>query len=287
MPITLITGTPGAGKTLFAVKQIFEDLLPTGRDVYSNISGLDASGYENLHIVDKDAPFHWMDYPDGAIFVFDEIQEQYPFKNAMSKAPPYITGYETHRHKGFDFFFITQGPYLIDRHLHPLIQTHYHIYRPFGMKRSTVLMWNGVNAKPEPAQNRSNAIVKNFSFPAKYFDKYKSATKHTVKLRIPWKLIGIFVLLLLGFGFLGYKVYVLSTDSGLLHTDELAEQIVADASSDDAEPSCFYIIGISKDMLKIRVDQQTARIYKKEVVVKTDDNGKQTLNYLESVLCND
>lgn len=188
MPITLITGTPGAGKTLFAVKLLAEKLVPTGRTIYTNIAGLREFA-PNVKAVPDDAAYNWRDYDDGCIFIFDEIQRQYPVKNSMTKNPEYISGYETHRHRGMDFYFITQGPYLIDRHLHPLIDRHYHIYRPFGLKRSTVMDWNGINPNPAPKQSRSNASVKNFRFPKKYFDLYQSATVHTVKARVPWKLV--------------------------------------------------------------------------------------------------
>ena len=202
MPITLITGTPGAGKTLYAVKKLVEELVPSGRQIFVNINGLDVPN-ENVHPCDDETPMKWMDYPDGSIFIFDEVQRQYPFKNAMSKVPDYITAYETHRHRGMDFYFITQGPHLLERHLFPLIDRHFHIYRPFGLKRSTVLEWNGVNPTPAPRQSRTNAMIKSFNFPKKYFSLYKSATVHTVKMRVPWKLVIVVGLVFAAFLTLG------------------------------------------------------------------------------------
>jgi hypothetical protein len=209
MPITLVTGTPGAGKTLYAVKMIIDDILPLGRPIYTNINGLDIDN-ELVHVVGPEGPLEWQSYPDGAFCIFDEVQEQYPFKNAMSKTPDFVRGYETHRHQGKDFVFVTQGPYLLDRHLFPLIDKHIHLYRVFGMKRSTVLQWSGVNSTPQPKQTRTNAVVTNFSFPKRLFAHYKSASVHTVKASPPWGLIVklslIFILIFGGGGFLLMKV---------------------------------------------------------------------------------
>lgn len=250
MPITLITGTPGAGKTLYAVKMLIEQYLPTGRQIYTNINGLDV-GNDNVHVLPEDGPMTWMSYPDGSLFFFDEVQTQYPFKNSMSKTPDYIKAYETHRHRGMDFVFITQGPYLLDRHLHPLIDRHMHVYRPFGLKRSTVLEWNGVNPNPAPAQSRSNALVKNFSFPKKYFDYYKSATVHTVKMRWPVKLIVVLFALLFAFGGLIYFAFFRIPDLSVfsdeplenLHTGPLDEFGNPNPLTDPTGPPCADYVG--------------------------------------------
>jgi hypothetical protein len=119
----------------------------------------------------------------------------------MSKVPKFIQQYETHRHKGFDFYFITQGPRLLDRHLMDLVGFHIHLYRPFGMKRSVIYEWNAVNLQPNPSQTKNTAIKKTFVFPKRIFKLYKSATVHTVKLRLPWKVIAF---LTFAFSFLGY-----------------------------------------------------------------------------------
>jgi len=271
MPITLVTGTPGAGKTLFAVKKVIEELIPTGRKIYVNINGFTHDS-PNVVVVGDEAPKEWMKYPDGGFFVFDEVQRQYPHKNSMTKTPDYISGYETHRHRGMDFIFITQGPYLIDRHLHPLIDHHYHIYRPFGFKRSTILEWQGVNPTPAPLQSRTNAAVRNFSFPKKYFDHYKSATIHTVQRRIPWKLFGIFGLVALGLcvvAYLGYR----SSQSDLLNKyrrgsseESGAAQLERDlAASDPAK--CAAILARTPSDLVIRIQGHRSRLRADAVTV--------------------
>lgn len=262
MPITLVTGTPGAGKTLFAVKKIVEEIIPTGRPIYVNINGFSHPS-PNVHVVGEEGPREWLSYPDGAFCIFDEVQRQYPFKNSMSKNPDYITGYETHRHRGMDFIFITQGPYLIDRHLHPLIDHHFHIYRPFGLKRSTVLEWQGVNEKPAPLQSRANAVVRNFNFPKKYFSHYKSATIHTVKMTIPWKLVGFFLLLALGIGVIAWKALDLRSarifaGGGL--ADAAAAEDAGGAASGSSARSCVVVLAATPSYLLVKIEGNRIRL---------------------------
>jgi zona occludens toxin len=206
MSIVLVTGTPGAGKTLYAVKTLLEDLIPSGRRIYTNINGFQTDA-KNVTICDDEMPYKWMDEDDDAIFVFDEVQHQYGTRNGAAKVPPYISAFETHRHHGFDFYLITQGPSLIDRHLWPLVERHVHMYRAFGLKRSSKFEWNAVNPSPNPAQTRTNAEKRNFSFPAKYFEHYKSASTHTVKSRFPVRLFAFLALLIVVILFCGWYLF--------------------------------------------------------------------------------
>jgi zona occludens toxin len=190
MAITLVTGTPGAGKTLYAVKMLVDDLAPSGRPIYADINGLDVP-FDNVHAIDPTVPktWHMGDYPDGSIFIFDEVQQSYPPRNSQSKVPPFVAAFETHRHRGFDFVFITQAPRLLDRHLTELIGRHIHLWRPFNWKQARVLEWQAVNMTPQPPMSRSNALANTFQFPKKYFRFYKSASMHTMKMIIPWKVV--------------------------------------------------------------------------------------------------
>lgn len=212
MAVVLITGRPGAGKTLSAVKMLIDESLPSGRLVYADIDGLefDKLGVKRLHNrascpaailewvpeeVKRDpgedrpgqsAAENWWQLPEGSCIYLDECQRVFPVRNPASRVPVHVSEFETHRHKGYDVFLITQGPRLIDRHIHDLVDRHVHLYRAFGLARSTRYEWNGINTSPDPEQGKDNASKANFSFPAKYFSFYKSASVHTVKKRIPW-----------------------------------------------------------------------------------------------------
>lgn len=267
MPITLITGTPGAGKSLYAVKMLLEEIIPTGRPVFTNINGFTTDA-KNVTVVGVDAPKEWMTYPDGSFCVFDEIQTAYPFKNGMAQTPDYIRKYETHRHRGMDFVFITQGPYLLDRHLHPLIDRHIHVYRPFGFKRSTILEWNGVNEKPQPLQSRTNAAVKNFRFPKKYFEHYKSAVVHTVKARFPWKLAALALGLVALLGYAAYGGYQFLTSDMLAgrRSEELDAGRAADAAADPSV--CAAVASVAGRTVRLRVGPQLYAIPRNRLVIR-------------------
>lgn len=205
--ITIVTGMPGAGKTLWTVKQLVDKYIPTGRKIVTNIAGFNHPS-ENVTVDhDPDLPMRWEEYENGTLFIFDEVQRQYPPRHSTAKIPPYISAYQTHRHRGFDFYFVTQGPKLIDRGLWDLIGEHVHLYRAFGMKRTRIRRWGNVNPDPNPPQTNASAINTGFVFPKKYFQFYTSASMHTDKLNIPWK---PFLVLLLCFATLlgsGYFVY--------------------------------------------------------------------------------
>lgn len=214
MSINLVTGTPGAGKTLYVVRELVEHLLPQNRPIFHNINNLDLSAIglssDNVHKMPDEGVRNWFQFPEHSVFVFDECQRDFPPRNPMSAVPQYISEFETHRHKGMDFYLITQGPQLIDRHLHPLVENHIHLYRPFGLKRSTVFKWNTVNHSPNPKQSRLTSQTRNFSFPKKYFAAYKSATQHTIAARPPWVLllaVPALIILVVG-AILGFRSYM-------------------------------------------------------------------------------
>jgi zona occludens toxin len=151
MAMTLVTGKPGAGKTLWALGEVLA-AVRAGRAVFCNVDGLDPS-VGALPVGDSGDPVAdaraWETLPDGALIVLDECQRAFPPRNSMAAVPAYISGFETHRHRALDFVLITQGPRLIDRHLHDLIDRHVHLFRVWGMRRAVVSEWGGVNLSPD------------------------------------------------------------------------------------------------------------------------------------------
>ena len=201
MSVELITGTPGAGKTLFIVKKVVDVLLKTGRPIYHNVNQLNVPG-DHVHYVDDDHPFgpcNWHNRTEeeckGAIFIFDEIQHQYPPRSSSSKIPPWIAAFQTHRHKGLDFYILTQDPSFIDHGVKKIVDHHYHLYRPFRFARSTLYEYQGVSSSPGPEMTFANAQKSSFVFQKKYFQFYRSSADHNMKAHPPWKLIGMTVAL--------------------------------------------------------------------------------------------
>lgn len=181
--ITLITGLPGNGKTLFSLWYIKKKAEAENREVY----------YHNI----KDLtlpwtvcePEKWMDLPHGSIIVLDECQFVFPKKPNGAKLPDYYEQLATHRHKGFDIFLITQHPTLVDNFVRQLAGQHFHAVRKFGLNRATIYEWSAVNPGPQLASSQKSAIPLKWSYPQEVYGYYKSAEVHTVKRSIPAKLI--------------------------------------------------------------------------------------------------
>lgn len=267
MPITLITGTPGAGKTLYTVRLLVEKIAQEGRHVFHNINGLDLRELAKLGLnpfliqrCGEEGPLDWFEYPDGSIFIFDEVQRQYPPRNTMSKVPRHISEYETHRHRGMDFYFVTQGPRLIDRHLHDLITKHVHLYRPFGVKMSQVYTWNLVNPNPNPAQSKSNSVNASFRFPPKLYKLYRSASMHTVKRQIPWKVVGYAT------GAVALAVWAIWAVPGRIAASIGSGSQVAEDVTEGFEPECDgYAVGVSGRVLIVNTSGGIIRLPFSEV----------------------
>ena len=151
MAIYLITGTPGAGKTLNTVQAVHERAKKESRAVYfANIDGMrDVNGltFANWHkmanpndpgvdLATDITPHSWQNAPDGSILLIDECQDYYPTISANAQQPAYIMDFAKHRHRGFDVYLVTQGPNLLNPKLKSWVSPHIHYYRAFGGNRT-------------------------------------------------------------------------------------------------------------------------------------------------------
>jgi hypothetical protein len=184
--LNLITGQPGNGKTLFTLGLVEKLRLDpasvaSNREVYQ-------SGIPELKLPWKtlDDPAKWWELPNGSIVVIDECQRVFPPRKTGAAVPRAVSEFETHRHRGFDVFLITQHPQLLDIAVRKLTGRHYHLKRTFGQDSSTLLQWEECT-DPNDRSARNKALVSRFNFPKERFDQYKSADMHTVKKELPWK----------------------------------------------------------------------------------------------------
>lgn len=193
--ITLLTGLPGNGKTLFALWYIKAQADKETREVYyHNIKDL------TLPWTVTD-PEKWMDLPNGSIIVIDEAQDVFPKKPNGAALPAWYSELAKHRHKGFDIYLITQHPTLLDNFVRQLVGRHFHSIRKFGMERSTIYEWSAANPTPQNASSHKNAITLKWSYPKEVYTYYKSAEVHTVKRSVPVKLVmavGFILLVMVG-----------------------------------------------------------------------------------------
>lgn len=196
--IELITGLPGAGKTLYTLASVKERAEKENREVYySGIADL------KLPWIECD-PEKWFELPKNSIFVFDECQRLYRPRANGSKVPEYVSELETHRHKGIDIVFITQHPMLVDSNVRRLVGRHFHCVRKWGTQASTIHEWSSV--KENCDKSRADSIKHHWVYPKSVFGLYKSAEVHTVKARVPMKVWMLFALPVLLIG-LGYGIY--------------------------------------------------------------------------------
>lgn len=210
--ITVITGVPGAGKTLFAIQKLllpmvgtsikidndYGDQVEVPRTIFTNINGLLVD--HELIQADTDQGLHnWHNWAKpGSVIVFDEFQRAWPPRPNGSKLPEDLSALDTHRHMGVDFILITQNVMNCDRHLHGLTGRHLHVRRMAGLPMCVVYEWDHCSRS---LQFKNAMARKPWRYDRKIFKLYKSAKVHTKQPRsLPATLYVIPVVL----GFLGW-----------------------------------------------------------------------------------
>lgn len=198
--ITLTTGVPGSGKSLLTIHRVKEKAEKEMRPVYySGISDL------KLPWIELDDPTQWDTLEAGSIIVIDECQRVFRPRGAGQQVPAYISAMETHRHKGYDIYLITQHPMLVDQNIRRLVGCHWHVVRKFGMQFAQVHEFGSTHEIT--SRNLANAIRTDFRYPKEAFNYYKSAELHTHKAKIPKRVwfLAAAPFLLVGLGWYGYN----------------------------------------------------------------------------------
>jgi len=187
--ITLITGTPGTGKTLRLVELLVEirqsdDPAVRSRLIYTNVNGLDES-LGCLTLADFD-PLRWMDLPDGCMIVVDECQDFWPARPSGSKRPESVAALNTHRHRGIDLILLSQFPSLVDHDIRALVGCHYHGYRPRNLEHTQWYEWSYCENHCQP---KLKPIPEKKKFKPELFQLYKSTVENTHKPASWWPVI--------------------------------------------------------------------------------------------------
>ncbi|WP_153717582.1 zonular occludens toxin domain-containing protein [Eikenella corrodens] len=141
--IYLITGTPGTGKTAFAVSSIInnreglfkyetEDGETVDRPLYfCHIDGLDEKALKAHRLTEEQiqsAPLNEL-VPKGSVVIVDEADYAYPTRAAAKEVPPYVKTLKELRHDGFTLILMTQHPSMLDSYLRNLVGKHWHLER--------------------------------------------------------------------------------------------------------------------------------------------------------------
>lgn len=187
--ITLITGAPGSGKTLYVVAELLRPLIGTtvwGEDddgnpkeyerrLYTNINGL----VLDHEFIDKEGDHSIRDWfkwgKPGDYICYDEIQKSWKKRPTGSHVPDYIEHLETHRHYGVEIVLMTQGVGLVDQNLIPLIGRHLHVRRFGFLPFALIYEWDHCSR----AVLYSKSIRKfTWLFKFSAYKLYKSAKLH-------------------------------------------------------------------------------------------------------------
>lgn len=190
--IHLITGIPGASKTLNAIAYIDSNPDFANRPIYYiRIKELTLPWFE----LTEDEVRNWESLPDGSIIVIDEAQYIFPTRDPKKPLPEFILALSEHRHRGFDFFVITQSPMLLDAGFRRFVGKHTHYERVFGLNSAKRFEWEKCQSDVDDFFVRKSAVITRVPFNKKYYGVYKSAEIHTVKRKIPFKVFAPFILL--------------------------------------------------------------------------------------------
>ena len=210
--LRLITGIPGAGKTLYAVsllkKAVEENAsLPPNeqRKIYSDITGLNMDGIDL-------PPLDWRETPPRSLLVYDEAQFHKPFQPTRGlSAFDYIQQLTIHRKTGHEIWYITQDPKRLHNNILDMVEQHHHLDRPYGAKLATIFKFRGVEriTKSEAAKERAESKTL-FNYDKKLFSLYQSSqVDDGIKLRLPPKLIFFVSLPIL---LIAFSAYMFTTD---------------------------------------------------------------------------
>jgi zona occludens toxin len=184
-PITLITATPGGGKTALAVSMMAE-AVKKGRPVFQQGIPELKLPYIPLppvadwteHRTDPEDPdqrhLPYFTFPENALIVIDEAQRIFRVRSAASRVPDHVAAFETVRHTGVTFILITQSPGFLDSHIRKLVGQHVHL-RDVGLLGRWWYEWPELG---NPEAFKGAPIKKKFALPKSSFGLYKSSSLH-------------------------------------------------------------------------------------------------------------
>ncbi|MBR8160897.1 hypothetical protein KDW98_06895 [Burkholderia vietnamiensis] len=170
--IELVTGTPGSGKTLYAVDRLRKEAKAGRRIVVDGIRDLAID-----HVL---ADEQWMrkwyeNCQPNDLIVVDEVQRIWPPVSVSVKPTEDIEKLHVHRHLGVDFIVITQHPQRMNKTIRDLVGRHVHVRRMFGMRKAMLYEWDHAHNP----QSLKDAVKTPWFYPKDVFRLYTSAELHT------------------------------------------------------------------------------------------------------------
>lgn len=204
MSITLVTGVPGSGKTLWTVDYM-EKLRKSGRRIV--VDGIRDLAIEH-ELVDETWLKEWHRKAQAQdVIVVDEAQRVWPPVSVSVKPGEDIEKLHIHRHLGVDFVLITQHPQRINKNIRDLVGRHVHVRRLFGMQRAMLYEWDHCHN----VGSLRDAVKSQWAFPKSVYKLYTSAEVHTKQKAVIPKALFVIPVAILAAVVFGWRSY------GMLH----------------------------------------------------------------------
>lgn len=262
MPIELFTGQPGNGKTALMMERLVQESQRGERPIFA--CGID--GLQDGLATMLDDPRRWNEkdgageyvVPNGSLIFVDEAWKWFGHLHDATRqqTPRHVLDLAEHRHRGLDFVWTTQQPNQLYPFVRGLIGTHSHVVRRFGTKMIDVFRWGELNEEIKSSAKRDLAQRTTRLLPSQIFGQYKSAEVHTIKPRIPWKVMALPALAIAAV-VLAYFAYAMLKPSAMAAT---AAQEGSQSASADATP----VSSRSSDAKPHEIRWKTATEYAKD-----------------------
>ena len=233
----LVTGTPGAGKTLFTLAEVYGEKGEKELDRPIYIDGIETDlPHERI-----DGKRWHLDAQDGAIIIIDEAQRIFRPRPRGAAVPEYFAEIETHRHRGIDIWLVTQDAFLIDAHVRRLAGEYFRIDRPGSMRYLRVRRYEEV-----PSYDNKNGPIETLrkKHPKALYDRYKSTTMDTHRAKIPIKLWFYLAFVLIALGGVGWVVFSLFNGGIFGESDEGKESGLFAAANREVTGGVMSSVGV-------------------------------------------
>jgi len=219
--ITLITGTPGQGKSVYAVWNEIRTAIDAGRMVYYN--GIPKLTLPAIQLTDAEI-LKWHELqpkknPDdldehallsniqeGSLIVIDESQRIFRPMGSGAAIPESLAYLEYHRHHGLDFVLLTQHPKLVHVNVRALVGRHIHLRN--GVLGRVSHEFGEWCENPQTKSARSSSLTRKNSLPKAAFALFESASIHVKQKKgvpVQFYLLGFIFLALPALGWYAYK----------------------------------------------------------------------------------
>lgn len=198
MPIEIFTGQPGNGKTALMMERLLAESAKGERAIFA--AGIDGLSPGLATVLDDPRDWNKRDLttgeylvPHGSLIFVDEAWKWFGHLHDATRqaTPKHVLDLAEHRHRGLDFVWTTQQPNQLYPFVRGLIGGHHHVVRRFGTKMIDVFSWGELNEEIKSSAKRELAQRKTRLLPTQSFGAYKSAEVHTIKARIPFKVLAI------------------------------------------------------------------------------------------------